>query len=124
MPRQMTAQEREAFLAGKHVGVVSVARDDGRPPHTVPVWYGYEPGGNLTFFTGTMGRRAQKITFIEKAGTLSLLVQREDVPGREHGEGDGRSPNGGAFFEGASPVLTTMKGPFVHPDYPEGIRSV
>jgi hypothetical protein len=47
---------------------------------TVPVWYGYEPGGNLTFFTGTQGRKARKTRLIEQAGVLSLLVQREEFP--------------------------------------------
>ena len=41
MPRQMTPQERQEFLAEPHVGVLSVASDDDRPPLTVPLWYGY-----------------------------------------------------------------------------------
>jgi hypothetical protein len=32
MPRQMTEQERQEFLAEPHVGVLSVASDDDRPP--------------------------------------------------------------------------------------------
>ena len=32
MPRQLTEQERQDFLAEPHVGVLSVAGDDGRPP--------------------------------------------------------------------------------------------
>ena len=80
MPRQMTEGERQGFLAEPHVGVLSVASDDDRPPLTVPLWYGYEPGGDLTFFTGTQGRRARKTGLIEKAGVLSLSVQREEFP--------------------------------------------
>lgn len=79
---QMTQDEREAFLAEPHVAVMSVANDSDRPPHTVPVWYGYQPGGNFTFFTGTMGRKARKTGLIEKAGRLSLIVQREEFPYR------------------------------------------
>jgi uncharacterized protein len=82
MPRRMTEQERQDFLAEPRVGVLSVASDDNRPPLTVPVWYGYEPGGNVTFFTGTQGRRARKTALIEKAGVLSLSVQREEFPYR------------------------------------------
>ena len=82
MPRQMTEQERQEFLAEPHVGVMSVASDDDRPPLTVPLWYGYEPGGNLTFFTGTQGRKARKTGLIKKAGVLSLTVQREEFPYR------------------------------------------
>jgi len=53
-----------------------------RAPLTVPLWYGYEPGGNLTFFTGTQGRKARKTGLIRKAGVLSLTVQREEYPYR------------------------------------------
>lgn len=80
MPRRMTEKERQEFLADLHVGVLSVASGDDRPPLTVPLWYGYEPGGDVTFFTGTQGRKARKTGFIEKAGVLSLSVQREEYP--------------------------------------------
>ena len=43
MSLKMTKEEREAFLADLHVGVISIARD-GRGPLTVPIWYDYEPG--------------------------------------------------------------------------------
>jgi nitroimidazol reductase NimA-like FMN-containing flavoprotein (pyridoxamine 5'-phosphate oxidase superfamily) len=82
MPRQMTEQERQQFLAEPHVGILSVASDNDRPPLTVPVWYGYQPGGHLSFFTGTQGRKARKTRLIEKAGVLSLSVQREEFPYR------------------------------------------
>jgi hypothetical protein len=45
-----------------------------RPPHTTPLWYGYKPGGSITFFTGTQGRKSHKAGFIEMAGVLSLTV--------------------------------------------------
>lgn len=77
---RMTKVEREAFLAEPHIGVMSVANERNRPPHAVPLWYGYEPGGTLTFFTGTMGRKAHKTRLIEQASTLSLTVQREEFP--------------------------------------------
>lgn len=80
MPRPMTEQERQEFLAEPHVGVLSVASDNNRPPLTVPFWYGYHPGGNISFFTGTMGRKARKTRLIQKAGVLSLSVQREEFP--------------------------------------------
>jgi len=80
MPRQMTDRERQEFLAEPHVGVLSVASDDDRPPLTVPVWYGYRPGDNISFFTGTQGRKARKTRLIQKAGVLSLSVQREEFP--------------------------------------------
>jgi nitroimidazol reductase NimA-like FMN-containing flavoprotein (pyridoxamine 5'-phosphate oxidase superfamily) len=78
----LSKEEREAFLAEPHIGVVSVAADDGRPPLAVPIWYGYEPGGDLTFFTGTQGRKARKIDLIRKAGAVSFVVQHDQFPYR------------------------------------------
>jgi uncharacterized protein len=80
MPRRMTERERQEFLAEPHIGVLSVAAGDDRPPHTTPVWYVYEPGGSITFFTGTQGRKSRKAEFIDTAGVLSLTVQRDEFP--------------------------------------------
>lgn len=80
MARQMTQEERLEFLAEPHIAVLSVARGDNRPPHATPVWYAYEPGGDISFFTGTQGRSSHKARLIEKAGVLSLTVQREEFP--------------------------------------------
>jgi uncharacterized protein len=80
MARKLTEEERQAFLAEPHIGVLSVASNDSHPPLTVPVWYHYAPGGNITFFTGTQGRQARKIGLLQKAGVLSFLVQKEDFP--------------------------------------------
>ena len=82
MPGPMTEQERQQFLAEPHVAVLSVARGGGQPPHTTPVWYAYEPGGNITFFTGTQGRKSRKAALVGDAGVLSLTVQREEFPYR------------------------------------------
>ena len=46
MSLTMSAAERQEFLAGAHVGVLAVERA-GRAPLAVPVWYGYEPGGEV-----------------------------------------------------------------------------
>lgn len=72
----MTVAEREAFLAELHVGVLSVA-DDGRGPLTTPIWYRYEPGGDVTFFTG---RSTRKLRLLRAAGRGSLCVQSEAPP--------------------------------------------
>jgi uncharacterized protein len=69
--------QREEFLAGKHVAVLSVAVTDGRPPASVPIWYGYTPGGNIVVNTG-VGTRKTKL--IERSGVVTLVVQREDPP--------------------------------------------
>lgn len=77
MPKVFTEAERERFLEEKHVGVLSVAARDGRPPASVPMWYAYTPGGNIRINTGASRRKAK---LIERAGVVTLVVQREDLP--------------------------------------------
>lgn len=76
MPSTMTKEEREAFLAGLHVGVISIA-EEGRGPLAVPVWYRYEPGGDVSI---VMGRKSRKALLIQQAGRFSLCVQTEQPP--------------------------------------------
>ena len=54
----MTKQEREAFLADVHVGIISIS-DEGRGPFTVPIWYAYDSGGDLRIMTGRESRKGQ-----------------------------------------------------------------
>jgi PPOX class probable F420-dependent enzyme len=77
MSLAMTAAERERFLADPHVGVLSVAAEGDRAPLAMPVWYLYEPGGEITFATGQDSR---KMALIRKAGRVSLVVQNEQLP--------------------------------------------
>jgi uncharacterized protein len=81
MPEPLTDAARDAFLAEPHVAVLAIPRGD-RPPHVTPVWYHHEPGGNVTFFTGTQGRRSRKADLIEASGVVSLCVQQETFPYR------------------------------------------
>ena len=81
MPRPMTDRERVAFLAEPHVAVLAIPRGD-RPPHATPVWYHHQPGGNITFFTGTQGHRSRKSELIEQADVVSICVQQETFPYR------------------------------------------
>ena len=73
----MTRAEREQFLAGVHVGVLSVASVDGGGPLAVPVWYSYQPGGTVNVITGDSTRKAAAI---RAAGRLSLCAQDEQPP--------------------------------------------
>ena len=73
----MTRAEREQFLAGVHVGVLSVASVDGGGPLAVPVWYSYQPGGTVDVITGDSTRKAAAI---RAAGRLSLCAQDEQPP--------------------------------------------
>jgi hypothetical protein len=72
----MTRQEREAFLADVHVGVVAIV-EAGRAPLAVPVWYAYEPGGEIRFVTGPNSRKGR---LLKEAGRASLCVQTEAAP--------------------------------------------
>jgi hypothetical protein len=77
MSKAFTESERQDFLAGKHIAVLSVAADDGRPPASVPLWYDYTPGGNIRFYLDA-SRHLTKL--IESAGMVTLVVQREEFP--------------------------------------------
>jgi nitroimidazol reductase NimA-like FMN-containing flavoprotein (pyridoxamine 5'-phosphate oxidase superfamily) len=72
----MTRAEREAFLAGVHVGVLSVD-DPGHGPLTVPVWYAYEPGGTVDVVTGGQSAKAHRL---RAAGRFALCAQTEAPP--------------------------------------------
>src|ERR1700683_1692559 len=72
-----TEPQRQDFLAGKHVAVLSVAATDGRPPASVPIWYAYTPGGNILVNPGVTARKTK---LIERAGVVTLVVQREEPP--------------------------------------------
>jgi uncharacterized protein len=76
MSLAMTTQERERFLADVHVGIISI-HEDGGGPLTVPVWYAYEPGGELRVMTGRTSRKGR---LLERAGRFSLCVQTEIPP--------------------------------------------
>ena len=72
----MSVEEREAFLADLHVGILGIERADG-PPLTVPVWYGYEPGGEVWVLTDGESLKGR---LLERAGRFSLCAQTETVP--------------------------------------------
>lgn len=75
---RMSVAEREAFLAGLHVGVVSIpAAGVGDPPLSAPVWYDFEPGGHYWFLTGRTSRKGRLL----QVGTrLTLVAQQEALP--------------------------------------------
>ncbi|MGW3996351.1 pyridoxamine 5'-phosphate oxidase family protein [Amycolatopsis sp. NPDC004772] len=75
MALKMTKDEREAFLAEPQVGVLSVAAEPGRAPLTTPIWYRYEPGGDVVVMTSPGSRKAR---LIEAAGRFALCVQQQD----------------------------------------------
>jgi uncharacterized protein len=76
MSLAMTKEERERFLADLHVGIISVP-EEGRGPLSVPIWYSYEPGGELRVVTGRASRKAR---LLQRAGRFTLCVQAETWP--------------------------------------------
>ena len=76
MSSSMPRAESEAFLAGLHVGIVSIP-DSGHGPLTVPIWYAYEPGGELRLVTERASRKGK---LLAKGVRVSLCAQTEAVP--------------------------------------------
>jgi len=74
--QKMTESERQEFLAGLHVGVLAIERPDG-PPLAVPVWYSYEPGGDVEVLTSASSIKGR---LAAAAGRASLCAQQEELP--------------------------------------------
>jgi nitroimidazol reductase NimA-like FMN-containing flavoprotein (pyridoxamine 5'-phosphate oxidase superfamily) len=72
----MTQSEREAFLAALHVGVISISHS-GHGPLTVPIWYAYQPGGELSVITD---RDSRKGKLLKVGKRISLCAQTETAP--------------------------------------------
>jgi PPOX class probable F420-dependent enzyme len=72
----MSVEERDAFLSDLHIGVLAVERADG-PPLAVPVWYIYEPGGELWLLTEPESVKGRLVTAAKR---FSLCVQTETPP--------------------------------------------
>ena len=71
----MTQDERERFLAGVHVGVLSISRDGA--PLSAPIWYGYEPGGEIHIVIEPNSRKGRLLS----PGTrVALVAQQEAMP--------------------------------------------
>ena len=76
MSLAMTKAERETFLADVHVGIIAIA-EVGRAPLAVPIWYGYEPGGEVYIITE---RSSHKGRLLERSRRFSLCAQTEAPP--------------------------------------------
>jgi hypothetical protein len=76
MSLSMTKAEREAFLADVHVAVVSIP-EAGAAPVTAPIWYRYQPGGQIEFITDAIRARAGSWP---SAGRFALCAQVETPP--------------------------------------------
>ena len=72
----MTETEKQEFLADLHVGVLSL-NDNSKGPLTAPIWYDYEPGGELWFITEPNSLKGK---LLEVGVRLSLVAQLEEPP--------------------------------------------
>ena len=76
MSLAMTEDECETFLAGAHVAVMSVQRE-GRGPLSMPVWYAYDPGGEVRIWAGG---NSTKVRLVKRVGRFTVCVQRATPP--------------------------------------------
>jgi hypothetical protein len=76
MSLTMSSSERELFLSALHVGIISIPRAT-KGPLTVPIWYDYQPGGEVWVITDTDSIKAKLLT---KASRISLCAQTETEP--------------------------------------------
>ena len=76
MSLNMTKTERETFLAGLHVGVISIEQADAAPL-CVPIWYDYEPDVGLWILTEEKSAKGQAL---KAARRFSLCAQDEAPP--------------------------------------------
>ena len=76
MSYKMSIDQREAFLQETRVAVIGV-QVEGRGPVLLPVWYKFEPGGEIEFLSN---KGSKKIELIKKAGRLTVCVQDEKPP--------------------------------------------
>ncbi|NKY33052.1 pyridoxamine 5-phosphate oxidase [Nocardia speluncae] len=78
-PRSLSRTDQERFLAEAHIAVLSVDAGPARPPMSVPLWYAYEPGGDIVVNTSVSSRKAR---LLRTAGAATLTVQHGAPPYR------------------------------------------
>ncbi|WP_320777219.1 pyridoxamine 5'-phosphate oxidase family protein [Streptomyces sp. CRN 30] len=71
----LTRAAREEFLTEPHIAALAVDAGPGRAPLTVPIWYRYEPGGDVWIITELDSRKNR---LISEAGRFSLMVDRTE----------------------------------------------
>jgi len=77
MTGAMTPEERDAFLADVHVGVLAVD-EPGRGPMALPIWYCYVDGVVEIGMSGN----SLKARLLRDAGRATMTVQTETPPYR------------------------------------------
>jgi len=72
---RMTQSERESFLADLHVGVLAIPSDGA--PLTAPIWYDYEPGGDIWVLTGPSSLKGK---LLRVGLEVTMVAQQEALP--------------------------------------------
>lgn len=75
MPARLNKQQRDAFLRGRHVAVLTTIAPDGAPV-SAPIWYLYR-GGNFYFRTADSAARTSNI---RRDPRVCICVQDERPP--------------------------------------------
>jgi len=115
----MTREEREAFLAAVHVGVLTVD-EPGRGPLSVPVWYLYEPGGEIVVVTRPEARKARLLV---AGARVAFLVQSEEMPPKYVTvQGEVASAEPAQIGRDVKPVVRKYLGAEVGDAYVDGTR--
>lgn len=78
MSPAMSMDESQAFLAGMHVGIFSVAQDS-RAPLSLPAWYAYAPGEELRVL---LPPEDPRLELLRRRPQATLCVQDEMPPYR------------------------------------------
>ena len=76
MSLKMSVDQRQKFLAGLHVGIIGINRE-GRGPLTVPIWYDYEPGGEVWVITDAQSLKGKALANVSH---ITLCAQTEAPP--------------------------------------------
>ncbi len=71
----MTGEEREAFLADVHVGILAIEQA-GKGPLALPIWYIYRDGEVRIGMDGD----SLKVRLLAKSGRATLTAQDEKPP--------------------------------------------
>ena len=75
----MTELQAQEFLAEPRIGVLSIARadlDGANAPLSVPIWFDYAPGGDLSIVTPAESLKARVL----RAAGRATLVAEESAP--------------------------------------------
>ena len=73
MSLTMSSSERESFLSALHVGIISIPRA-AKGPLTVPIWYDYQPGGEVWVITDTDSLKGKLLANVSR---ISLCAHSE-----------------------------------------------